>query len=179
MFLKSTPVAIALSAVLVSACSAQSSSTSHAHTHTDNDYAKPGPALELSYDYDGESDTFSTERFTLTIADDYEDGTLTVIVDAGDDINLLSASTGSFSLAADGPAEMPVEFSAAQDGQYYLNIIMHADLPAGRQSSASVISVPVGGPSAREFSPQMVTTLTPEGERVIEMRAEETITTDD
>ena len=181
MFFEKTPMILAASLLAAAACSSQTSTTTTAATeeaHGAGDYAKPGPALEMSHSYDGQSDSFSSENFTVTVTDGYEDGTLTVIIDAPEALNFFSTQEFTFDMSGDAPHTMPVDFSAREDGRYYLNVIMHADLGNDEvQSTVASIAVPVGTGEAVAFTPEHETTLTPDGETVIEMEAEETIST--
>ena len=70
MFFEKTPMILAASLLAAAACSSQTSATTTAATeeaHSASDYAKPGPALEMSHSYDGQSDSFSSENFTVTL----------------------------------------------------------------------------------------------------------------
>jgi len=99
------------------------------------EYVKPGAAIALRHDYDGQTEKGELETFTLTLEHIYTEGYLTArVLDASglrihsdmnpQQVKLHTGSTVSF----------PIQFSAAQSGEYYLGVEVIYETLAGDQS---------------------------------------------
>ena len=183
MTFRTTSLLSALSVLALTACSSGQVATETAeapHTHDHSDYAKPGAAVEISTDYDGSTNPSDVEGFTLTVTEDYAAGTLNVLLAADEALTMYSATEASFDMSSPAPHTMNVDLSSADPGIYYLNVFMTVELPGGESIPAvRAITIPVGDLDELSFEPESAMTTTPLGENIIEMEAEETITTND
>lgn len=131
-----------ISAMLnVAAHAAEKPHKTHSHSHTE--FIKPGAAVSMTHDYDGQTQSGHIEQFTATLEHIYENGFLTVTLNASDSIDLISDSSAqTVSLASGSDIFVPIQFSSIQNGQHYIGLdIIYEDF--GGAQSRRALSVPI------------------------------------
>ena len=166
--------AVALSAAIISACSANSAET-NSNILQSNNYLKPGAAITYSHNLKSELSAGTTSTFQLSLGESYPNGTLDVLLGTEGDISLFTTSTqASFDMSSDSSHEMDVSITANSNGRHYINVTALAVNPSG-QSQPRIFSIPVqvGPKVAQKPNPDLKTL--ENGENIIEMTAEEVI----
>ena len=142
---------------------------------------KPGAAVSFSH---SDLETVSigqNGRVTVEIREGYENGTLLVEASGSDGLDVFGAqATSRFDMAEAGPHLMELSYAADADGLYRINIMASAAPETGiAMSRAYAIRVQVGKGGARVSKPAGERAVDAEGNPVVRMRAEETITVPD
>jgi len=141
-------------------------------------YVKPGAAVSLEHDYDGQTHKDELETFTLTLQHIYDQGYITARLLNTSGLQVQSDTySRQISLQPGSSLNLPVQFSAANDGTYYLGVEVVYESLDGNQS-LRVLSVPiiVGAQNKQKGSlrvSEKTETVTLEG--VIALPAQETI----
>lgn len=142
-------------------------------------YSKPGAAVEVLHNFNGQIEAGEIKALTLKFNDGYDDGELLVDLSGSDGLNVIANSlTPKFRLEGDGANSYDVQVSAANDGQYYLNIlatVSQGGTPIARHTTGIVFNVGDGG---RAIAAKPRKAPVPSNE-VIEMPAQETILSND
>lgn len=113
----------------------------HSHSHTE--FIKPGAAIAMTHDYDGQTQSGHIEQFTATLEHIYENGFLTLTLNASDGLDLISDSNAQTVSATPGSTiSVPIQISSIQNGQHYIGLdIVYEDF-AGAQSRRA-LSIPI------------------------------------
>lgn len=171
---KYTTISLAVLAVsLTTACAANSADM--ATEKTVQSYLKPGAAITYSHSLKSQVNAGETTTFNLNLNENYGEGLLVVNVSAEGDLTLYPSSTQKrFQMIDDISHNMNVSFTANSNGRHYINVQAFATDASG-QTQPRMFSIPVqvGPPAPLKANADM--TVTPDGENIIEMTAEEEI----
>lgn len=139
---------------------------------------KPGAAVEFSHEITAAAAPGGTGTVKLTVIEGYDAGTLTLTTGGTDPLSVFGVdTTKTVDMASGGTHSWTVNYNAATDGIYYLNVQAAAAPDAGPEMSrVYAVRIEVGDISKAEKpqSPGDVM-VTPDGETIIVMEAEETI----
>ena len=106
-------------------------------------FVKPGAAVDLTHDYDGKTQKGELETLTLTLTHIYEEGYLKVRLLPPPELQIHSdTNLHTLQIQAGSSFALPVKFSSATDGTYYLGLETVYESPKGQQSRR-VLSVPI------------------------------------
>ncbi len=184
---KALPYLALAAALLTTACAQQTASeqTGSATLEARADkpapemYAtvKPGAAVEITHTQRAPVDPGDRGTVDLIITEGYSSGLLTLEVSGDDGISVQGASVSqSFQMADQSSHKWSINFGAEAEGIQYLRIRATAtpdDGPASARSFA--IQVDVGDITKASAQKTNDATITPTGEAVIIMEAQETI----
>ena len=111
------------------------------HRHVE--FVKPGAAVSMTHNYDGETALGEVKHFTVTLGHLYESGFLTAQLLTPTGLQLMPDHEPVQSrLTSGSKLSLPVQFSSAQAGEYFIGIDIVYESPMGEQSRR-VLSVPV------------------------------------
>jgi len=165
---------VALSASFLMGCSANSAEASAQHYSSKSSYLKPGAAVNYSHNLKSQLSAGDTITFKLTLDESYSQGQLTVNLGSEGGIALMAPTQASFDMSTGTAHDMDVSFTANNNGRHYINVQALA-IDASGQTQPRIFSIPVqvGPVTAQKPNSDMATM--PDGQKVIEMEAEEEI----
>lgn len=141
-------------------------------------YQKPGAAIRFDHDFKGPIEPGSSTSFTLSMREDYNSGTLYLDVNTlGSSLELAAGSrSAQFDLANSHLHDMTISLTALDQGRHYVNVLATVDANGQTSSRAYAVAVQVGDPAQNKPNAMAKhVRITPEGERIIVMKAQETI----
>lgn len=114
----------------------------------------------------------------VSIFEPYSEGTLLLTSTGSEGLSVFGAeTTAQIDMSLEGPHEVRLDYSADIDGVYYINMVATTIFIDGREDSrAHAIRVEVGDwQNTSEASRSSDTEVSPDGEAMVVMDAEETI----
>lgn len=164
---------ILFSASMASACSAHKADKTIYNSA--GKYLKPGASMDYSHNLKSQLTAGEVVTFTLRLSEAYDQGQLNVYLESEGSIALFPASTqASFDMSNGSGHKMDVSFTSNANGRHYINVqAMATDGAGNAQPRIFSIPVQVGPITAQKPDPNMK--IMQNGERVIEMEAEETL----
>ena len=100
---------------------------------------KPGAAVEFSHKIDGARQVGDVGTAVVTVADNYDGGSLRLTAHAGEGLELVSsANLGTISMKGAGTNVVKIRFRVLSEGVHYLSLIAQADEGAGQDSVRTV-----------------------------------------
>ena len=184
---KALPYLALAAALLTTACAQQSASeqTGPASLEARADKptpemlptVKPGAAVEIAHTQRAAVGPGDRGTIDLTITESYSSGLLTLEIRGDDGISVSGASVSqTFQMADQSSHKWSVNFGAEVEGIQYLRIRATATPEDGPESGRSfAIRVDVGDITKAASRKTTEATITPSGEAVIIMEAQETI----
>lgn len=138
---------------------------------------KPGAAVSFSHTDSGALAVGEQGYVEFTVDDAYEGGILTLEAIGGDGLSVFGNSvSATFDMASAGAHVWRVSFRAEQEGVQYLRLRADAAPDDALASSRSYAArIDVGDISAVQSAKVSPLTVTPAGENIVIMEAEETI----
>lgn len=135
---------------------------------------KPGAAVEFSHRIDGARQIGDIGTAVVTIADDYDSGSLRLTARAGAGLELLSnENLGTISMAGAGKHVVNIRFRVVSEGIHYLSLI--AEAPEGpNQKSFRTVSMRVQIGNAPAKKTDLALAKDSKGDPIIVMPAIET-----
>lgn len=115
----------------------------HTKHHPPVEYIKPGAGVALFNDYDGQTQAGELGFFTITLEHIYSEGYISAQLLSTTDLQIHSDTNTTQMRAQKGQAlSIPVQFSAAKTGLYYLGLeVMYENLNG--EKSVRVLSMPI------------------------------------
>lgn len=181
--LKQTALVLLL-AVGLGACAQQSTpadltaeATSQTDKHTFHATVKPGAAVEFVHRTSGPLEVGEQGFVEFTVRDGYDGGTIVLAASESEGLSVFGASTSAtMDMSGDAPHIWRVNFSADAEGVQYLRVRADVSPDEGLASTrAYAARIEVGDIDAAAAQKTTPVQVTPQGERVVIMEAEETI----
>lgn len=138
---------------------------------------KPGAAVEFSHEILAAAAPGSTGTIQITVVEGYDAGTLTLLTTGSEPMSVFGVdTTKTVDMASGGTHSWTVNYNAATDGVYYVNVQASAAPTSGPEMSrAYAARIEVGDISKAEKPKSSGDVMiTPEGETIIIMEAQET-----
>jgi len=168
----------ALMAVLLSgagACTANSADTSSQKTAVVSNYTKPGAAVTYTHNLKSGLKAGEMTNFNLNLNEYYGEGLLIVNLSTEGDLTLYPSSMQKrFEMDDEISHDMDVSFTPNSNGRYYINVQAVATSPSG-QTQPRIFSIPVQVGPEVALKPNPLMKTLPNGEKIIEMQAQEEI----
>lgn len=113
---------------------------------------KPGAAVEFSHRIDGARQIGDVGTAIVTVADDYDSGSLRLTARASEGLELVSnENLGTISMAGAGKHVVQIRFRVLSEGLHYLSLIAEAPEGADQKSFRTVsMRVQIGNALAKK-----------------------------
>lgn len=136
---------------------------------------KPGAAVEFSHRIDGATKVGDIGTAVVTVAEDYDSGSLRLIAHADEGLELVSGENiATLSMAGAGKKVVNIRFRVLSEGVHYLSLTGEASDRGGQKSFRSTsMRVQIGNAPAKAVNPALAKD--GKGQAIILMRATETI----